>query len=93
MEEKNSLDQEDLQRLREFEDKILSLQEEGAPKYSIDYQMESQIKYDVLIDHFGVDFVPEALESFGVSVEDLADSKVYLDIYNCLKLKKERQIK
>jgi len=44
----------ELNRLKKFEDTILNLKEEGAPKYSIDYEMEAQIKFDVLIENFGV---------------------------------------
>ena len=43
----------DLERLKEFEETILNLKDEDAPKYAIDFEMESQIKYDSLIDKIG----------------------------------------
>jgi hypothetical protein len=57
----------ELNRLKKFEDTILNLKEEGAPKYSIDYEMEAQIKFDVLIENFGVKEVSVALEKLELS--------------------------
>jgi hypothetical protein len=71
-------------RLKKFEDKILNLTDEDAPKYYIDYEMESQIRYDVLIDNFGVSAVSEGLKTLGIGKEDLFDQPIYLDIYNYL---------
>ena len=61
----------DLTRLKKFEEKILNLKGEDAPKYAIDYEMESQIKFDVLIENFGVKEVSEALETLDLSKDDL----------------------
>lgn len=72
---------EDLERLQEFEGQILSLDEEGAPKYSIDYEMESQIKFDFLIETFGVDRVFRSFESLGIQKDDLSEPEVYQKIY------------
>ena len=80
---------EELDRLKEFEDKILNLTDVDAPKYSIDYEMESQIKYDVLIDNFGVSEVSEALKTLSIGKEDLFDQAIYLDIYNHLSKNKD----
>ena len=80
----NKIEKEDLQRLKDFEETILNLDEESAPKYAIDFEMESQIKYDALIDHFGVKSVSEALETLDISKEDLSDHSTYLDIYGYL---------
>lgn len=80
-------EEEDLKRIKEFQETILNLNEEGAPKYSIDHEMESQIKYDVLIDNFGVDSVSEAFKVLDVSKEDLSDHPTYLDIYGYLEAK------
>jgi hypothetical protein len=77
----------ELNRLKKFEDKILNLTDEDAPKYSIDYEMESQIRYDVLIDNFGVAAVTEALKTLDIRKEDLFDQPIYLDIYNHLSTK------
>lgn len=71
-------------RLKKFEEKILNLTDEDAPKYSIDYEMESQIRYDVLIDNFGVAEVSEGLKTLDIGKEDLFDQAIYLDIYNHL---------
>jgi hypothetical protein len=49
--------------------------------------MESQIKYDVLIDHFGVPAVFDALETLEISKDDLSDHPTYLDIYGYLEAK------
>ena len=53
--------------------------------------MESQIKYDSLIDNFGVKSVSEALESLEISKEDLSDHPTYLDIYGYLEAKSKEQ--
>ena len=74
-------------RLKKFEEKILNLTDEDAPKYSIDYEMESQIRYDVLIDNFGVTAVSEGLKTLDIGKEDLFDQPIYLDIYNYLSKK------
>jgi hypothetical protein len=81
----------ELNRLKKFEDTILNLKEEGAPKYSIDYEMEAQIKYDSLIDNFGVSSVSNAFETLEVSKDDLSDHSVYLDIYGYLEAKSKEQ--
>lgn len=80
----------DLERMKKFEDTILNLKEEGAPKYSIDYEMEAQIKYDSLIDNFGVDDVSKAFETLEVSKDDLSDHPTYLDIYGYLEAKSKQ---
>jgi hypothetical protein len=85
--EENKIEKKDLERLKEFEDKILNLTDEDAPKYSIDYEMESQIKYDALIDHFGVAEVSVAFKTLDIEKDDLLDPTVYLDIYNYLNIK------
>lgn len=77
----------ELGRLKKFEDTILNLKDEDAPKYSIDYEMESQIKFDVLIENFGVKEVSEALETLDLSKDDLYDHPTYLDIYGYLEAK------
>ena len=71
----------ELNRLKKFEDTILNLKEEGAPKYSVDYEMEAQIKFDVLIENFGVKEVSEALEKLELSKDYLSDHPTYLYIY------------
>ena len=81
----------ELNRLKKFEDTILNLKEEGAPKYSIDYEMEAQIKFDVLIENFGVKKVSEALEKLEVSKDDLSDHSTYLDIYGYLEAKNKEK--
>lgn len=86
----NKLEKEDLDRFKEFEHTILNLQEEGAPKYSVDYEMEVQIKYDVLIDHFGVNMVTEGFKSLAISKDDLGDQQTYLDIYGYLEAKSKK---
>ncbi len=83
----DKIEKEDLERLREFEESILNLRDENSPKYSIDFEMESQIKYDALIDHFGVEGVSNAFRVLEVSVEDLTDNPTYLDIYGYLEAK------
>jgi len=81
----------ELNRLKKFEDTILNLKEEGAPKYSIDYEMEAQIKFDVLIENFGVREVSEALEKMELSKDDLFDQPTYLDIYGYLEAKSKEK--
>lgn len=81
----------ELNRLKKFEDTILNLNEEGAPKYSIDYEMEAQIKFDVLIENFGVKEVSEALEEMELSKDDLSDHPTYLDIYGYLEAKSKEK--
>lgn len=81
----------ELNRLKKFEDTILNLKDEDAPKYSIDYEMEAQIKYDSLIDNFGVGLVSNAFESLEVSKDDLSDHSTYLDIYGYLEAKSKEQ--
>ena len=82
---------EDLERMKEFEETILNLKEEGAPKYTIDYEMEAQIKYDVLVDNFGVKNVSDAFETLEVSKDDLSDHPTYLDIYGYLEAKSKEK--
>ena len=81
----------DLTRLKKFEEKILNLKGEDAPKYAIDYEMEAQIKYDVLVDHFGVPAVFDALEILEISKDDLSDHPTYLDIYGYLEAKSKEK--
>ena len=81
----------ELERLKKFEDTILNLKDESAPKYSIDYEMEAQIKYDVLVDHFGVPAVFDALEILEISKDDLSDHPTYLDIYGYLEAKTKQK--
>ena len=81
----------ELNRLKKFEDTILNLNEEGAPKYSIDYEMEAQIKFDVLIENFGVKEVSEALEKLELAKDDLSDHPTYLDIYGYLEAKNKEK--
>jgi hypothetical protein len=81
----------ELNRLKKFEDTILNLKEEGAPKYSIDCEMEAQIKFDVLIENFGVKEVSEALEKLELSKYDLSDHPTYLDIYGYLEAKNKEK--
>jgi len=81
----------ELNRLKKFEDTILNLKEEGAPKYSIDHEMEAQIKFDVLIENFGVKEVTEALEKLELSKDDLSDHPTYLDIYGYLEAKNKEK--
>ena len=81
----------ELEKLKKFEDTILNLKEEGAPKYSIDYEMEAQIKYDVLVDTFGVGPVSDAFEVLEISKDDLTDHPTYLDIYGYLEAKSKEQ--
>lgn len=81
----------ELERMKKFEDTILNLKEEGAPKYSIDYEMEAQIKYDVLVDTFGVGPVSDAFEVLEISKDDLTDHPTYLDIYGYLEAKSKEQ--
>lgn len=81
----------ELNRLKKFEDTILNLKEEGAPKYSIDYEMEAQIKYDSLIDNFGVESVSNAFRTLEISKDDLSDHSTYLDIYGYLEAKSKEQ--
>lgn len=81
------IEKEDLQRLKDFEETILNLEGEDTPKYEIDFEMESQIKYDALIDHFGVEAVSSALETLEISKDDLTDHPTYLDIYGYLEAK------
>jgi hypothetical protein len=82
---------EELKRLKDFEDTILNLKEEGAPKYQIDWDMEVQVKYDALIDHFGVESVSEAFETLQVSKDDLSDQPTYLDIYGYIEAKSKEK--
>jgi len=84
----NKFDGEDLERFKEFEENILNLNEEGAPKYKIDWDLEIQIKYDALIDHFGVKAVSEGFIALDLSKDDLGDPEKYLDIYGYLEAKK-----
>jgi hypothetical protein len=83
----NKIEKEDLERFKDFEETILNLDGEDSPKYEIDFEMESQIKYDVLIDHFGVGPVSSALETLEISKDDLSDHPTYLDIYGYLEAK------
>lgn len=86
----NKFDKEDLERFKEFEENILNLKEEGAPKYEVDWDLEIQIKYDALIDHFGVEAVSEGFTSFQISKDDLSDQSTYLDIYGYLEAKQKQ---
>lgn len=81
----------ELNRMKKFEDTILNLKEEGAPKYAIDYEMEAQIKYDSLVDNFGVGPVSNAFGVLEVSKDDLTDHPTYLDIYGYLEAKSKEQ--
>ena len=81
----------ELNRLKKFEDTILNLKEEGAPKYSIDQEIEAQIKFDVLIENFGVKEVTEALEKLELSKDDLSDHPTYLDIYGYIEAKNKQK--
>ena len=49
--------------------------------------MEAQIKYDVLVDHFGVPAVFDALKTLEISKDDLSDHPTYVDIYGYLEAK------
>lgn len=84
------IEKEDIERLAEFEETILNLQTDSdSPKYSIDYEMESQVKYDVLIDSFGVSEVSNAIKEFGIDKIDLSHHQTFIEIFNHLKNKGE----
>jgi hypothetical protein len=53
--------------------------------------MEAQIKFDVLIENFGVKEVSVALEKLELSKDDLSDHPTYLDIYGYLEAKSKEK--
>jgi hypothetical protein len=82
------IEKEDLDRLAEFEKTILNLQGEDSPLYNIDYEMEAQIRYDVLIDLFEVSDVFDSLKQLDISKDDLWNHLKFIEVYDYLTSKK-----
>lgn len=86
----NKIGKRELSRLKKFETTILNLKGENAPRYSVDYEMEARIKFDVLVENFGEKEVYEALNNLEIIKDDLSDHPTYLDIYGYLEAKKNQ---
>lgn len=91
------IEKEDLDRLAEFEKTILNLQGEDSPLYiqgedsplyNIDYEMESQIRYDVLVDLFEVSDVFDSLKQLDISKDDLWNHLKFIEVSDYLTSKK-----
>jgi hypothetical protein len=73
---------EDLERIVEFQTKIAS-QQEGV-KYTVDTDIETQVKIEYLIETFGDYDVDTELSVSGMKYADLADPEKYNIIYSIL---------
>jgi hypothetical protein len=80
---KVELKKEDYERLREFEERILSLKESGVT-YHRDSKMEAQIKKEVLFERFGSKKTDWALEKLNINYLDLSEQEIYIEIYTFL---------
>jgi hypothetical protein len=77
------LDQSDYENFRNFEETITNLKD-SAVIYKQDFEMESQIKKDVLFEKFGAKPTQEVMEKLNLNYVDLADHKIYIEIYKFL---------
>ena len=77
------LKKEDYERLREFEEKIISLKDSGV-SYSRDTEMEAQIKREVLFEKFGSKKTDVALKKLNLNYLDLSEHEIYVEIYKFL---------
>lgn len=75
----------DIGSLKEFEDKILSLdKEKDGISYSVDEEMEAQIKFSVLEEKFGLDKSIKALNDLSINKKSLSDQDTYVMLYKYL---------
>jgi hypothetical protein len=79
----HELKKEDYERLREFEEKIISLKDSGV-SYSRDTEMEAQIKREVLFEKFGSKKTDWALKKLNLNYLDLSEHEIYVEIYKFL---------
>lgn len=77
------LDQSDYENFKNFEDRIVNLKD-SAVTYKQDLEMESQIKKEVLFEKFGSKTTEDVMEKLNLNYIDLADHKIYIEIYKFL---------
>ena len=73
----------ELKAFKEFENKILSLEDEKV-KYQRDSEIEAKIKKEVLFENFGEDPTNDLLNKLSLTFLDLANQSTYVEIYNFL---------
>ena len=73
----------ELKAFEEFENKILSLNDERV-KYQRDSEIEAKIKKEVLFENFGEEQTNDLLNKLSLTFLDLANQSTYLEIYNFL---------
>jgi hypothetical protein len=78
-----NVNKKDIERFQEFEKKILSLKEDRV-KYTPDLEMESKIKMEVLVDHFGEEKTNQLIEKLGLSRIELSNQETFVEIYKFL---------
>jgi hypothetical protein len=71
------------EELKKFEESIFNRELNPEIKYSVDLEMESQVKYDFLKEKHG-NLVDEVLESKGINKKDLAKENLYHSVLNSL---------
>jgi hypothetical protein len=72
-----------LDDLKKLEEAILNRELTPEIKYSIDFEMESQVKYDFLKEKYGSS-VDDFLESKGMDKKDLGDPSLFGSILESL---------
>ena len=73
----------ELKAFEEFENKILSLNDERV-KYQRDSEIESKIKKEVLFENFGEEQTNDLLNKLSLTFLDLTNQSTYVEIYNFL---------
>lgn len=77
------LNEEDYKAFKEFEEKIMSIKSPGI-RYQKDFEMDAQIKKEILFEKFGSKKTDEALEKLKLNYLDLSDQEIYVEIYRFL---------
>lgn len=73
----------ELKAFEEFENKILSLNDERV-KYQRDSEIEAKIKKEVLFENFGEEQTNDLLNKLSLTFLDLTNQSTYVEIYNFL---------
>ena len=73
----------ELKAFEEFENKILSLNDERV-KYKRDSEIEAKIKKEVLFENFGEEQTNDLLNKLSLTFLDLTNQSTYVEIYNFL---------
>ena len=79
----------ELKAFEEFENKILSLNDERV-KYQRDSEIEAKIKKEVLFENFGEEQTNDLLNKLSLTFLDLTNQSTYVEIYNFLSENKKK---